>query len=71
MPSEPISIVDEETGKELICTPDHLIYTKNRGYIRCDNLNENDVLDIINWEYLHYELFRVYKHEVIHYGTRR
>ena len=46
--AELISIVDEETGKELICTPDHLIYTKNRGYIRCDNLNENDVLDIIN-----------------------
>ena len=46
--AELMSIIDEETGKELICTPDHLIYTKNRGYIRCDNLNENDILDITN-----------------------
>lgn len=42
-----ISIIDEDTNKELICTPDHLVYTKNRGYVRADELLENDILDVL------------------------
>lgn len=31
----------------LYCTPNHKIYTKNRGYVRADQLNKDDVL-IVN-----------------------
>jgi len=44
--SELLEIYDEETDFSLKCTPDHLIYTKNRGYVRADNLLEDDILDI-------------------------
>jgi ribonucleoside-diphosphate reductase alpha chain len=44
--SELLEIYDEESGHSIRCTPDHLIYTKNRGYVRADNLLENDNLDI-------------------------
>jgi ribonucleotide reductase alpha subunit len=44
--SELLEIYDEESGYSIKCTPDHLIYTKNRGYVRADNLLENDNLDI-------------------------
>jgi len=43
--AELIEISDEDTGFKLICTPDHRIYTKNRGYIEAQYLEENDVLD--------------------------
>jgi ribonucleoside-diphosphate reductase alpha chain len=42
--AEILEIQDEDTGKILRCTPDHLVYTKNRGYVRADCLNENDSL---------------------------
>lgn len=40
-------IEDEETGKSIRCTPDHMIYTKNRGYVMAKDLREDDILDII------------------------
>jgi ribonucleoside-diphosphate reductase alpha chain len=42
--SEIMEIIDEGTGFSVKCTPDHLIFTKNRGYVRADELNENDEL---------------------------
>lgn len=42
-----ILIEDEETGKIIKCTPEHKVYTKNRGYVMAQDLNEDDVLDII------------------------
>lgn len=36
--------ITDETGNTLKCTGDHLIFTKNRGYIRADELEENDQL---------------------------
>lgn len=45
--AELIEIEDVETGNKIICTPDHLVYTKNRGYVEAQNLDENDVLEII------------------------
>jgi intein/homing endonuclease len=36
--------IEDEEGNILKCTPDHLIYTQNRGYVRADELNEKDVL---------------------------
>lgn len=42
-----LKITDENTGKSIKVTEDHLVYTKNRGYVEAKDLNENDVLDII------------------------
>jgi ribonucleoside-diphosphate reductase alpha chain len=44
--SEIIEISDVETGFSVKCTPDHLIFTKNRGFVRADELKENDELDL-------------------------
>lgn len=33
-----------ESGKELICTENHSIWTKNRGYVKASEINENDIL---------------------------
>jgi ribonucleoside-diphosphate reductase alpha chain len=44
--SELLEISDTESNFTLKCTPDHLIFTKNRGFIRADELNENDKLDL-------------------------
>ena len=43
-----IKITDEKTGKFIICTEDHLVYTKNRGYIEAGRLEETDELEITN-----------------------
>ena len=42
-----ILIEDEESGKSIRCTPEHKIYTKNRGYVMAKDLTENDSLDIL------------------------
>lgn len=44
--AELIEIEDTESGNKLICTPDHLIYTKNRGYVEAQRLEENDIVEI-------------------------
>jgi ribonucleoside-diphosphate reductase alpha chain len=36
--------IEDETGKIIRCTPDHQIYTKNRGYVNACNLLETDML---------------------------
>ena len=36
--------IETTTGSVLTCTPNHKVYTVNRGYIRADELTENDVL---------------------------
>lgn len=41
-----MKITDEKTGKYIICTPDHQIWTENRGYIKAKNLSEDDILNI-------------------------
>lgn len=37
-------ITDETTGKSITCTPDHKIYTTNRGYVMAKDLKETDEL---------------------------
>jgi intein/homing endonuclease len=37
-------ITDTESGKQIVCTPDHKIWTENRGYVMAKDLNETDVL---------------------------
>jgi ribonucleoside-diphosphate reductase alpha chain len=39
-------ITDSETGKSITCTPEHKIYTKNRGYVMAKDLREDDELVI-------------------------
>ena len=34
--------IEMENGKILECTPNHKIYTNNRGYTRADGLTEDD-----------------------------
>lgn len=36
--------IEDELGNVIRCTGDHLIFTKNRGYVRADELIETDVL---------------------------
>lgn len=44
--AELMEIEDIDTGKKIVCTPDHLVYTLNRGYVRADELVEDDRLKI-------------------------
>ena len=44
---ELLEITDEESGFTIKCTEDHLIFTKNRGYVKAKDLNELDILDVI------------------------
>jgi ribonucleoside-diphosphate reductase alpha chain len=43
-----MKITNEETGDTLICTPDHKIFTQNRGYVEAQYLKEDDNLLINN-----------------------
>lgn len=36
--------IEDESGKIIRCTPDHQIYTKNRGYVKASELLETDLL---------------------------
>ena len=43
-----IKVTDENTGKYIICTEDHLVFTTNRGYVKAGELEETDELEITN-----------------------
>lgn len=42
-----IKIIEENSGKSLICTPCHLVYTKNRGYVEAGKLLPSDELELV------------------------
>lgn len=42
--AELMEIVDNDTGKKIVCTPDHHIFTKNRGYVQAQDLKKDDTL---------------------------
>jgi len=42
-----MKITDEETGKSIVVTPEHKVFTKNRGYVIAKELVETDELVII------------------------
>jgi ribonucleoside-diphosphate reductase alpha chain len=44
--AEVIEVVDDEKGIKIVCTPDHRIFTKNRGYVMACDLLEDDELDL-------------------------
>lgn len=39
-------ITDEESGKSIVVTPEHKVFTKNRGYVMAKDLTETDELVI-------------------------
>lgn len=39
-----LKITDKKTGKFIKCTPSHMIFTQNRGYVEAKDLMENDTL---------------------------
>jgi ribonucleotide reductase alpha subunit len=41
-----MKITDEETGFSIRCTPEHKVFTKNRGYVEAKGLRSDDELDI-------------------------
>lgn len=41
-----MKITDEETGKSITCTPEHKVFTSNRGYVMAKDLKQDDVLVI-------------------------
>lgn len=43
-----MKITDENTGKSITCTPDHKVYTSNRGYVMAKELTSDDQLVIEN-----------------------
>ena len=45
--SKVIRITDSDSGATLVCTSDHKIFTKNRGYVEAKDLKSNDKLEII------------------------
>ena len=36
------------SGKYIICTPEHKVWTENRGYVEAQVLKENDTLQIFS-----------------------
>jgi hypothetical protein len=45
-PSAEVIEIEDENGNVLRCTPDHKIWTMNRGYVMAKNLEETDQLQI-------------------------
>lgn len=45
--AEVIEIEDTDSKIKIKCTPDHKVYTKNRGYVMAKDLKEDDILDIL------------------------
>ena len=39
-----MKITDDKTGQSVICTPEHEVYTVNRGYVMAKSLKEDDIL---------------------------
>ena len=44
--SKVMKITDEESGKSIVVTPEHQVFTKNRGYVMAKDLTESDELVI-------------------------
>lgn len=41
-----VKVTDDETGKSIICTPEHKVYTLNRGYVEAQHLLSTDKLKL-------------------------
>lgn len=45
--AEVLEVCDEDSDLWLECTPDHQIFTRNRGYVMAKDLKEDDVLKVL------------------------
>jgi ribonucleotide reductase class II len=45
--AEVLEITYDENRPPLVCTPDHKVYTTNRGWVEAGELREDDTLDIL------------------------
>jgi intein/homing endonuclease len=41
-----VRITDTDSGKSIVCTPEHKIFTQNRGYVEASQLKSDDKLQI-------------------------
>ncbi len=46
-PPKLMKITDDDTGKSIECTPEHEIYTQNRGYVMAKDLKSDDILKFV------------------------
>jgi len=42
-----LRVTCSETGKQLVCTPDHKVWTENRGYVMAKDLKADDTFRIV------------------------
>jgi ribonucleoside-diphosphate reductase alpha chain len=42
-----MKITDDKTGNSIICTPEHKVYTQNRGYVEAKYLTKDDELQVM------------------------
>lgn len=42
-----IRVTDTTSGKSVVCTPEHRIWTENRGYVQAKDLKADDILKLI------------------------
>lgn len=41
--------ITDQYGNSIVCTPEHKIYTKNRGYVEAKDLTSTDILQSLNY----------------------
>lgn len=41
-----VKVTDDATGKSIVCTPEHKVFTVNRGYVEAQHLVPTDVLKV-------------------------
>lgn len=49
--SKVIKITDTTSNNSIVLTPDHKVYTTNRGYVEAKDLNPNDQLEVYTYTY--------------------
>ena len=42
-----LRVTDTTSGKQIVCTPDHKVWTENRGYVKAGELKATDTLRIL------------------------
>ena len=47
-PKAKVMRITDEDGKSIVVTPDHKVFTKNRGYVMAKDLTETDELMILS-----------------------
>jgi len=59
-----MKITDEESGKSIVVTPEHKVFTKNRGYVMAKNLVETDELVINFFNKIREKMLKIDEEEI-------